>query len=59
MDAARPLKVLSSEMDLAETRFKRKAFIRERRAERFLEKSACSPSFESSLKINQQLYKAL
>jgi hypothetical protein len=35
MDAARPLKVLSSEMDLAETRFNRKAFMRERGEEVF------------------------
>ncbi len=40
------LKVLSSEMDLAESMFIRKVFIK-REARRFLEKSARPPSCES------------
>jgi hypothetical protein len=58
MDAARPLKVLSSKMDLAETRFNQKAFIRERGAEVF-RKICPSPILYSKCpsKIIQQPYK--
>ncbi len=43
------LKVLSSEIDPAEIRFIRKAFIKEREARRFLEKFARPPSWGRAL----------
>jgi hypothetical protein len=52
------LKLLSSEMDLAEIRFIRKTLLK-REARRFLEKSARPPSCESPFKLKRHLIQLL